>query len=427
MATAESGSEGHLQTEEMIDRLDQYNISNLDPKKPLSQGQRTYFLTSALPRETLLSLNNAILSRNANRILFASKPECRTELLALGPEEATFFVPPRLPVTPQQPPRPPPRPPATLQGSGLVPPVNGSSGPGPGPNPAGVQGFAPPNVNVNPANLNSGAPQAHTSNPTSINDLISMLQNLSPTSQQRVLLSVAPKPAPLAPAFVLASGSAPQTSSVLPTLPVVSATNCFNTNLERSPSFNYADSYRQVPSQIKLLCSEGSYLPLTLFTNDSWKTMHTKGDSISYMKKTDISGTKAKTVMRTDQFGDEAALSQGLWGEAWTNYLTFLHSLQYPHAHARWTAHHKWITSQSDFHASFATYRLFDIAERQAYIHDPRAFSSESYNHKFQRLRLDVMAESLLPPPPATVEDSSRSFSQQAHAVVAGIDAMYDH
>jgi hypothetical protein len=204
-------------------------------------------------------------------------------------------------------------------------------------------------------------------------------------------------------------------STIVPSTPVISVSNTFINNLEGLPSSNYMDTYCQVPLQIPVLWNEGSYLPLTLFTNSAWRRMHTDSKDINYTKCPDPSGGKPKSFLKISQFGDKLTLPQGLWEEAWGNLGTFVSQYAGAHAMPRWRNHYNWIKSQADFHKSFPAYCRFDIQEQQAYIHVPCAYSADTYNLKFQNICLNILTDNLLADRALLVEHTKQPAPSHGH------------
>lgn len=264
---------------------------------------------------------------------------------------------------------------------------------------------APPNAHIPTANMfnatsssipasthpassssNTHMPTNNTNNNSSVASLIQMFQNLSPTSIQHVVSALTSQTTFVTPPTVISSISS----------------NTFENNLKQPASVNYTECYNQVPPQIDIVRARGLYIPLTCFLNKSWRRMHTAGDSLTYSKHPDQLGGKSITILNVNQFGVEDSLSLGQWTEAWKNYGTFLNNLMSKHALSHWLEHYRWIIGQSNFDKDFILYHAFDIKERQSYIHDPCAFDSEAYHHRFQSVRLDIISSliaSLITPP----------------------------
>lgn len=357
-----TGTDGHSLPEETSQTLDMFNVDKIDHSISLTQAQRNYFVAGNLSPENLNILNLAIDERNRTRIRLEGQdyPAGRSELIRLGPREFSL----------------PNQGYAAGSSTSTVAPTGASGGARGARNNVSSSNIPPP-----PSSRSIPATSsAHTStNNDPVAALVQMFQNLSPSSIQRAISALSGQASLIAP----------------PTVASTISSNTFERNLEQPASVNYTECYNQVPPQIDILRARGLYIPLTCFLNVSWKRMHTAGDSLTYSKRPDQLGGKSITVLNVDQFGVEENLSLGQWTEAWKNYGTFLDNLTSKHALHRWLEHYKWIIGQSSFNAEFNLYRAFDIKERQTYIHDPRSFDSDTYHHRFQTVRLDILSSSI--------------------------------
>jgi len=127
--------------------------------------------------------------------------------------------------------------------------------------------------------------------------------------------------------------------------------------LSSSSDFSYS-----IHPFIVTLAKNKVHLPLTLFTSNSTRKLHTETTSLKQNMVYNSLGIKCH-ILNLTQFPEEAKIDIVEWHEGWQWYLVFLDTHCEIEIATRWRDHYHFLSAHNDFHINFPALLQFDIEE----------------------------------------------------------------
>jgi hypothetical protein len=158
---------------------------------------------------------------------------------------------------------------------------------------------------------------------------------------------------------------------------------------------------------IVTLAKNKVHIPLTLFTSNATRRLHTEATSLKQNTVYNSSGVKCH-ILDLSQFPEELKIESVEWHEAWQRYMTFQDTYSDTEVATRWREHYLLLSAHDDFRINFPAILRFDIAERTRYCINPRAFNKDAYLRHLESVKLEVMS--------ADVRNATRELGQDTQA-----------
>lgn len=172
-------------------------------------------------------------------------------------------------------------------------------------------------------------PPTVTSHSLNLIQFASAFSQFSPNSQNQALNLINNTSAPILPSEILFS-----TSHELPAL-------------SSSIDFSYG-----IHSFIITLAKNKVHIPLTLFTSNATRRLHTEATSLKQNTVYNSSGVKCH-ILDLSQFPEELKIESVEWHEAWQHYMMFQDTYSDVEVTTRWREHYLLLSAHDDFHLNF--------------------------------------------------------------------------
>jgi hypothetical protein len=172
--------------------------------------------------------------------------------------------------------------------------------------------------------------------------------------------------------------------------------------LSSSSDFSYG-----IHPFIVALAKNKVHLPLTLFTSNSTRKLHTETTSLKQNTVYNSLGIKCH-ILDLAQFSEEPKIDIVDWHEGWQRYLVFLDTHCEIEIATRWRDHYHFLSAHDDFRINFPALLQFDIEERTRYCINPRTFDKDSYLRHLESVKLEVMS--------ANVRNTTRGLGQDSQS-----------
>ncbi|KAF8240141.1 hypothetical protein L208DRAFT_1385065 [Tricholoma matsutake] len=204
-------------------------------------------------------------------------------------------------------------------------------------------------------------------------------------------------------------------SSILPSKILFSVLNELPA-LPSSMDFSYG-----IHPFIIALTKNKVHIPLTLFTSQSTRKLHTKTTSLKQNTVYNSSGSKCH-ILDLSQFPKESKMDTIDWHKSWQCYMIFQEIHCDLEVSTRWKEHYLFLSGHDDFHLHFSAILSFDIVECMHYSINPHAFNKDNYLRHLEAVKLEIMSTTIRNATCDLGQESQSSSSKPRHG-----PQPYDH
>jgi len=142
--------------------------------------------------------------------------------------------------------------------------------------------------------------------------------------------------------------------------------------------------------------SQPSRAVTSLFTTTATNTLHTNEASIPQKTVINRLTSLKRHIIDIKYFQGEDCMDIGDWHEAWTRYLRFVETHGDKDSAIRWKKHHEFLAEQDNLKHNFAAILKFDIETRTKYNLNASPHDKDSYRHRFEAIKLEVLQAEIL-------------------------------